>query len=137
MFRCVPSREGHRGLLERLIAGQREGGDISASILAHLQALLATRAGALPLHADYGLPDLTDALLQVPENGLATVEAAIEATIRHHEPRLTHVFVRCIGLRPGSILAFEIEGRLASDPRRSVRCHTLLGPAGEVQISSS
>ncbi len=123
--------------MQRLTAGQRDAGDVSASILLHLQALLATRAGALPLHPDYGLPDLTDALLQVPESGLDRVEAAIEATIRHHEPRLKHVDVRCIGLRPGAVLAFEIEGRLAADPRVSIRCHTLLGPAGEVHVRQS
>lgn len=66
------------------------------SIKDHLVWLLNTRQGDAPICADYGLPDISGLVARLgtcPKSERAFC-AAIEETVRKHEPRISWIRVR-------------------------------------------
>lgn len=106
--------------LRRLCADERiEPADcrVDAAVIAHLNVLLNARAGSGLLTTDYGLPDTTRLLHDVPAS-LPGIQHALVACIRRHEPRLSDVIARGSGrVEPALRLSFLLDGRLG-DGRR-------------------
>jgi len=75
---------------------QRRGGDrrrrCIESVLSHLQRILNTRQGNVPIAHDYGIPDFLDFLQSFPES-VHEVERNIKSAIDKFEPRLSGVTV--------------------------------------------
>jgi len=63
---------------------------VMVSVLRHLQKILNTRRGGVPIADDYGVPDFTD-FMRVYPDALREVEKSIQNTIQKYEPRLTTV----------------------------------------------
>jgi len=130
----------HGSLFERL-AGTRSARSqgssfevLSASVAAHLAKMLSTRAGSVPIQADYGLPDLNDLRLSLHDS-LQRARLSIEHFVARYEPRLSGVKVRPLP-REGTTLAFALEGELELDgQRRPIRFTASLDGSGQVKVS--
>ncbi|MDT3719734.1 type VI secretion system baseplate subunit TssE [Pseudomonas oryzihabitans] len=130
----------HGSLFERL-AGTRSAHTqgspfdaLSASVAAHLAKMLSTRAGSVPIQADYGLPDLNDLRLSLHDS-LQRARLAIEHFVASYEPRLSRVKVLPLP-REGTTLAFALEGQLELDgQRRPIRFTASLDGSGQVKVS--
>lgn len=123
-----------RGLMDRLANGERTA-DLSASIVAHLRALLNTRRGESVTAPDFGVADMTDLVLSMPEGGRA-LERSLRDVIQGYEPRLTHVRVRQVPSPRPLQLRFQVSARLASDPRRAMSIETCL-ESGRFQVQQT
>lgn len=108
---------------------------ILESVLNHLQRILNTRQGNVPIGPDYGVPDFTD-LIQVYPEGVRDFEKSIRQTIQKYEPRLTGVRVRFIP--PGEdvlSLRFQIKGRLAVEGSKDpVSFESTVGSDGKINV---
>lgn len=111
-----------RGLFDRLESDVRSI-DEAESIVAHLHALLNARA----------VVDLTDLVHTLPA-GMRSVEAQIRRAIEAHEPRLAHVGVRHVPGDDVLRLDFQIQARLAADPRRTFRWRTWMQLPGRFRV---
>ncbi len=130
-------------LLERIRAwqaepGRRTRGDSRRaidSVLGHLQRILNTRQGSVPIGEDYGVPDFTD-LVQVYPDGVRDFEKSIRQTIQKYEPRLKSV--RVYFLPPDEdvlSVRFQITGKLATEDHKDpVRFESEMGSDGKVSI---
>ncbi|WP_442107746.1 type VI secretion system baseplate subunit TssE [Pseudomonas sp. NUPR-001] len=133
---------GYGSLFERLsgeanerVGWSREAG-ATASVAAHLDKMLSTRAGSVQTLSDYGLPDLNDMRLSL-HDALSQARAAIETFIEAYEPRLSSVRVVSLPREPEQLrLAFNIEGLLEIDGfKRQVRFTAHLDGSGKVKVS--
>jgi type VI secretion system protein len=130
-------------LLERLRTWAREpdrrtkedAGRIIDSVLRHLQRILNTRQGNVPIAEDYGVPDLTDLLHSYPES-LREIEKAIRQTIQNYEPRLKGVRVSFLPQEEDVLsLHFQILAKLVTERERvAVLFETLVDSDGKVNI---
>lgn len=111
-----------RGLFDRLESGARRI-DEAESIIAHLHALLNAR----------GIVDLTDLVHTLPD-GMRSVELAIKSAIERHEPRLAQVAVRHLPGDDALRLDFQVQARLAADPRRALRLRTWVRLPGRFRV---
>jgi type VI secretion system protein len=127
-----------RGLLDRLTASQgpsRATRDDHAAILAHLRVLLNTRHGDCATCPDFGIPDFTDCLHNLP-GGLLQLQTALQDTIARYEPRLTQISVRAVEVDSSSlVLHFEVSARLAGAADKQVlRFATRIVRGGRVAV---
>ncbi|MGA1874892.1 MAG: type VI secretion system baseplate subunit TssE [bacterium] len=106
------------------------------SVIRHLQRILNTRQGNVPIAEDYGVPDFTDFLHSYPES-LREIEKAIRQTIQKYEPRLRAVRVNFIPQEDDVLsLRFQIMARLSIDEgKTSVFIETLVDSEGKVKIN--
>lgn len=107
------------------------------SILKHLQKILNTRRGSVPIAADFGVPDFTDFLRAYPDT-LREVEQSLRQTISKYEPRLKAVRVNFIPNEEDVFsLSFQIFGKLAGDYKdRPVMFESMMGYDGKISIRS-
>lgn len=122
-------RQGFLGRLgtERVVA------DPTSAIVEHLEILLNARVGESATVPDFGLPDLTDLVRQIPE-GTHKVENSIRDAILKFEPRLLKVKVRFIPSDDPFSLYFEIVARHKDQEDKAFRARTELGPGGRVKV---
>jgi len=133
---------GYGSLFERLSgeAGKRAGSSrevcAMASVAAHLDKMLSTRAGSVQTLSDYGLPDLNDMRLSL-HDALSQARQAIENFIEAYEPRLSKVRVVSLPRDHDQLrLSFNIEGLLEVDGfKRQVRFTARLDGSGKVKVS--
>ena len=130
-------------LLKRLRSWEQEPqrrekndpGRVLDSVLNHLQRILNTRQGNVPIGPEYGVPDFTD-LVQVYPDGVREFERSIKQTVQKYEPRLSSVRVRFIP--PGEdilSLRFQIKGRLAIEGGKdTVSFESTVGPDGRISV---
>lgn len=111
-----------RGLFDRLESGARSIGD-GESIVAHLHALLNARE----------IVDLTDLVHTLPD-GMRSVEQTLERAIERYEPRLTQISVRHVPGDDALRLDFQVQARLAADPRKALRLRTWLRLPGRFRV---
>lgn len=115
-----------------------------ASVLSHLQRILNTRRGNVPIAEDYGIPDFVDFLQSYPES-VHKIERDIKATIDKYEPRLGQVLVTHVpDVDEGLTLRFQIVANLRQisgypgveqdRPVRKVFFKTLISENGRVHI---
>ena len=105
------------------------------SILRHLQRILNTRLGNVPIADDYGLPDFTEFLSAYPRS-LKDFERSIRQTILKYEPRLKAVRVSFIPREDEPFaLRFQIVGQLATETDGNpVYFESVVGSEGKITI---
>ncbi len=111
-------------LLERLsaledpthVAGKSPDRRLRESVVRHLDRLLNTRAGSVPIDHDYGLPDMSNI---AGSFALGTTESLSEAILRQivrYEPRLKNPRITVEPEQREVItLRFELRGQLESE----------------------
>ena len=126
-----------RGLMQRLggTARSRAGGSSDhASVLEHLRVLLNTRRGDSEAAPDFGIPDFTDYLHNVP-NALLELQIALQQTIARYEPRLTQIVVRAVDVDPASlVLYFEVSAKVTGARDQPLRFVTRMVRGGRVLV---
>ena len=140
-------------LLERLKAWEKEptrrGKEnprrIVDSVIRHLQRILNTKHGNVPIAEDYGTPDFTDFFLTLPKtetNPKKEIEKAIRLTIQKYEPRLQGVRVSLVDQEEGEAnffadpltIRFQITGRLVTESKTQVFLETIVDNEGKINI---
>jgi type VI secretion system protein len=126
-------------LLERIRAWQKEPRKraredpkrVVDSVLNHLQRILNTRQGSVPIGEDYG----TDLAMVYP-GGVRDFERSITQTIQKYEPRLKAVRVRFVPPEEDLLsVRFQISGRLATeDHNEPVIFQSVVGSNGKISI---
>ena len=96
------------------------------SVLAHLQRILNTRQGSVPLANDYGVPDFLDFLQNYPES-INEIETSIKNVIDKYEPRLSGTSVLFVPDEDEILtLRFQIMASLTVEHGRKVFSKRLL-----------
>ena len=112
--------------------------DTASAVVAHLQLMLAAKTGGSLTCPDYGVPDMTGLLHDLPE-AAATMQRQLKASIAAYEPRLKNVQVRLLKSDvDGQLgLSFEVSGHILLDDgrRQPVRIGTQLNDKGRVEVS--
>jgi type VI secretion system protein len=105
------------------------------SVLRHLQQILNTREGSVPIAEDFGIPDLTEVHLHYPDS-LRYFERAIRQTIQKYEPRLGGLRVRFIPDEEDPLsLRFQIVGKLTAEGYKDpVRFESIIGSDGKIRV---
>jgi type VI secretion system protein len=117
-------------LLERIRAfgkeptrrGKEDPRRITDSVLRHLQRILNTKQGNVPIAEDYGTPDFSDFLLSFPDS-IREIERAIRVAIQKYEPRLR-----------GAKVSFQIVAKLDTESKTPVFFETQIDSDGKVII---
>ncbi len=130
-------------LLERLRSRTRDPGRRSRSdlhravdsVLSHLQRILNTHVGSVPIAADFGVPDFTDALRTYPDS-VREIERALRQMIQKYEPRLSAVRVQFLPADEDLLtLRFQISAQLLSgNQRQSVSFESRLDTDGRIEV---
>ncbi|MBW2125727.1 MAG: type VI secretion system baseplate subunit TssE, partial [Deltaproteobacteria bacterium] len=85
------------------------------SVLNHLQKILNTRHGTVPIAEDFGIPDFTEFANDYP-NSVRRIERAIRNTIQRYEPRLKAVRVNFLPQEEDLLtLRFQIIAKIITD----------------------
>lgn len=118
---------------------ERLGTNISRavdSVIRHLQRMLNTRQGSVPIAEDYGISDMTN----FPGEDLADTGNSISNIIRQfiakYEPRLDMVHIT-FEPQEGSALSlrFKLEGRLVREDKRPIILETVVNSSGKVNVT--
>ena len=107
------------------------------SVQEHLQRILTTRQGNVPIADDYGIPDFTELMSGYPESQ-RVIERAIRNTIERYEPRLQAVRVAILGEEKDNLtLSFQISARmLLREGKDSVVFDSVLDAGGRFTVKS-
>ena len=107
------------------------------SVQEHLQRILNTRQGNVPIAEEYGVPDFTELMSGYPESQ-RVIERAIRNTIERFEPRLQAIRVTLLGGEKESLtLSFQISARLMlKDGRDSVTFDSVLDSGGRFTVKN-
>ncbi len=107
------------------------------SIQMHLQRILNTRRGSVPIAADYGVPDFTDYMSTYPESQ-RDIEKALKQTIQRFEPRLKSVRVTFLPQEENFLtLNFEIKAKLAlGNGREPIIFESMIDSDGHIKIKT-
>jgi len=107
------------------------------SIKEHLQRLLNTRVGSVPIQADFGLPDFTNVPGETLSEAALEMERHIRAAICRYEPRLDQVEVAFEPVA-GELLTlrFRIVGRLRRNSAVPVALETLVSSSGRARVKA-
>jgi type VI secretion system protein len=135
----------HERLLERIRNQERRPEARASATLAqeiqsiaeHLQRLLNTRQGSVPILPDYGIPDFTDLPGDTFTETAAEMRERIRQVLARYEPRLAEVAVRLepAGQQPSEV-AFRIEAVLARDRKVPLVLETSLTTEGRARVSA-
>jgi type VI secretion system protein len=129
-------------LLERIRLVEREpmrrGGDgqrrCLGSVLCHLQRILNTRQGNVPIAGDYGIPDFLDFLQVYPES-VHEIESSIKNAIDKYEPRLSGATVTYApDEEDGLTLRFQVIACLTVEGGRQVFFETIVDTDGRIHV---
>lgn len=115
------------------------------SVVRHLQRILNTKQGNVPIAEDYGTPDFTDFFLTLPKtevNPKREIEKSIRLAIQKYEPRLQGVRVSLIDQEEGEVdlhtdpltIRFQITGRLVMESKTQVFLETIVDNEGKINI---
>jgi type VI secretion system protein len=103
------------------------------SILRHLQRILNTKRGNVPIAEDYGVPDFTDLLRSYPDL-VRDFERSIKQTIQKYEPRLSGVRLNLIPPDEDVLsLRFQIVAKLTIN-QENLFIETVLDSDGKMSI---
>jgi type VI secretion system protein len=109
--------------------------ELADSILGHLRKMLNSRQGHALIQPEYGMPDVTEFIQNLPEM-VDAVQRGIRNSIEKFEPRLRNVAVNYV-LSPdlGANLRFEITAELVTENEEaSVWFETAVTPTGHIEI---
>lgn len=107
------------------------------SVQEHLQRILNTRQGNVPIADDYGIPDFTNLMSGFPESRRA-IERTIRNTIQYYEPRLQGVRITFLDQRDDTLtLSFQISAQLALPGHKDpVTFESVLDSGGHFEVKS-
>jgi type VI secretion system protein len=133
-------------LLERIRTRERESGrratedpeKMISSVLKHLQKILNTRQGDVPIAEDYGVPDITSFRHTVPFS-LREIEKSIRRTIEKYEPRLKGVRVKFMPQEKDRLtVSFQIHARLVLEGQKEpVMFRSQIDSYGKIKMSDN
>jgi type VI secretion system protein len=114
--------------------GREEPRRVIDSVLKHLNRILNTKQGNVPIAEDYGVPDFTDLLYSYPDS-LRDIERTIRSAIQKYEPRLKAVKVTSIPQDEDLLsLRFQIVARLSGESKAQVLFETIIDSDGKIDI---
>ena len=114
--------------------GKEDPRRITDSVLRHLQRILNTKQGNVPIAEDYGTPDFSDFLLTFPDS-IREIERAIRVAIQKYEPRLRGAKVSFVPQEEDLLsLRFQIVARLDTESKTQVFFETQIDSDGKVTI---
>jgi type VI secretion system protein len=124
-----------RGWEKRPILRNREDPRrVTDSVLRHLQRLLNTKEGNVPIAPDYGVPDFTDFLHSYPDS-VREMERTLRLVIQKYEPRLKAVRVSFIPQDESALsLSFQITARLSMEEKTQVLFETRVDSEGKIEV---
>ena len=124
-----PEKSAHRSIRE-------DTQEIADSVMRHLQKLLNTRQGHVPIRPDYGMPDFTDCAESLPAT-MDKVRRAIKDSIEAFEPRLHRVKITHLPSDDSLQLHFGISGQLTTGKQNvSTFFSTRVAPTGSAEVDS-
>ena len=116
--------------------GKEDPRKVVDSVMAHLQRILNTRQGNVPIADDYGVPDFTDFMDNFPDS-LRDMEKAIKNAVQKYEPRLKGVRISFVPYEDEMLtLKFQIMAKLSLDAKNQVYFETTIDSDGKVSIRS-
>ena len=130
-------------LLERIrnmaIDPERRAGSDPArqvrSIMGHLQGILNTKQGSVPIAEDYGMPDFTDLPSAFTTESTHEVERVLRAVILKYEPRLQKVRISFDPQKEELLsLRFKVEAQLAGEKGPTVSFETVVNAGGKITV---
>jgi len=130
-------------LLERIhnaeLDPERREGNNSArrvrSIMNHLQRILNTKHGSVPIAEDYGMPDFTDLPSAFSNESTHEVERTLRTEILKYEPRLQKVRISFESQKEDILsLRFKVEAQLMGDDGSPISFETVVDGAGKVTV---
>lgn len=114
--------------------GREDPRKIVDSVLEHLQRILNTKQGNVPIADDYGVPDFTD-LRHFSSESVREIERSIRQTIQKYEPRLKAVRVSFVPQDEDNLsLRFQIAAKLVSESKTQVFFETVIDSEGKIDI---
>jgi type VI secretion system protein len=117
---------------------RREGSNAARrvrSIMNHLQRILNTKHGSVPIAEDYGMPDFTDLPSAFSTESTHEVERTLKAVILKYEPRLQKVKISFESQKEDILsLRFKVEAHLIGDDGAPVSFETVVDGAGKVTV---
>lgn len=132
-----------RSLLERLSApaGIRpltvaeNTQELADSILRHLRKMLNTRQGHVLTQPEYGMPDVTEFIQDLPVM-VEVVQQGIRNSIERFEPRVRNVSVLYVPSEQGAEdIQFEVTAELVTERGdASVLFKTAVLPTGQIKV---
>ncbi len=106
------------------------------SIMNHLQRMLNTHQGSVPIADDYGIPDITNAPGESFLETTKRIERTLQQVIMKYEPRLTGVKLGLISDSADVLsLRFKMEALLLEDRATPVVFETVVSSDGKVNVS--
>lgn len=113
-----------------------DSGRVMDSVREHLQKILNTKQGNVPIGEDYGLPDFFELFRDYPDS-LRDYERSIRLTVQKYEPRLKSVRVKLIPNDEDPMtLRFQVSARLVTREQRvPVVLESTVGQDGKVLIT--
>ncbi len=133
-----------RRLLERISSledsgGRTSEGDVEVlkdSIIGHLQRILNTRQGSVPIREDFGVPDFTNVAGSIATGSTREIEKSINEVIEKYEPRVKSPRISFKAQQDDVFsMRFELQGDIEVDDRRiPIQFMTAITPEGKVKI---
>lgn len=107
-----------------------------ASIINHLQRMLNTRQGNVPIAEDYGIPDLTNFPWEDISDTGHSMSSIIKDFIAKFEPRLDKVRIT-FEPQDADVLAlrFKLEGVLVRGHKSPIILETVVDSSGKINIT--
>jgi len=117
---------------------RREGNDPTRqvhSVLRHLQRILNTRQGSVPIADDFGMPDFTDLPGSFSTGATHDMERILKQVINTYEPRLRKVRI-LFDTRQDDLLAlrFKVEAELNRPDGQPVAFETVVDAGGKITV---
>ncbi len=105
------------------------------SIQHHLQRILNTHMGSVPIAEDFGVPDFTNFMSTFPDSQ-REIERSLRQTIQNYEPRLQGVRVAFFQREDAPLtISFQITARLAvSDHNDPIAFTSMIDADGRIRI---
>ena len=114
--------------------GREDPWRILNSILKHLQRILNTKQGNVPIAEDYGTPDFSDLLQTYPES-VREMEKSIRVAIQKYEPRLQGIRVNFVPQEEDFLtLRFQVVAKLSTEAKTPVFFETQIDEGGKIEI---
>jgi type VI secretion system protein len=108
------------------------------SIINHLQRLLNTRQGSVPIADDYGMPDFTSFLGENLNDQSQKISDMIKGMILRYEPRLSNIQVLFAPDKDEVLsLRFKLQAEIvnARDERVALELETVISSDGKIRVS--
>lgn len=105
------------------------------SIMSHLQRILNTKQGSVPIAEDYGMPDFTDLPSAFSTESTHEVERVLRAVILKYEPRLQRVKISFEPQKDDILsLRFKVEAQMVGESGSAVAFETVVDAGGKITV---